>query len=163
MPEKKCCQSCSRKRKQLLWQWWKNWKTLFLVHDVVRSWPLMYQSSRSFNILPGHLSSFLVWEGGNLITTHTGWGIWSLAAMSCYKINRGGDCGDVKLWWIQRKKLHICGRFVENQRPTQAVFRIWRAFKTDLFLLYVNTCCLINHVYMHSFRSVLEATEKLKQ
>ena len=24
-------------------------------------------------------------------------------------------------------------------------------------------CCIINHVYMHSFRSIIEATEKLKQ
>ena len=71
---------------------------------------------------PGHLTSCLAWEGGNLIITHRGWGIWSLASMSCYKINHGGDGGDVKLSRIQRKRLHICGGLVENQRPTQAVF-----------------------------------------
>ena len=76
--------------------------------------------------LPGHLTSSLALEGGNLITTHRGWGIWLLAWMSCYKINHSRD---VKLWWIQRKRLRICGRLVENQWPTQAVFRIWRCLK----------------------------------
>ena len=28
---------------------------------------------------------------------------------------------------------------------------------------YINLCCLINHVYMHSFRSIIEATEKFKE
>ena len=46
---------------------------------------------------PGHLMAFLAQEGGNLITTHKGWGIWSLASMSCYEINHGRDSGDVKL------------------------------------------------------------------
>ena len=27
----------------------------------------------------------------------------------------------------------------------------------------MNMCCLINHVYMHSFRSIIKATEKLKE
>ena len=39
---------------------------------------LMYQSNRS-------LTSFPAREGGNLITTHRGWGIWSLASISCYE------------------------------------------------------------------------------
>ena len=59
-----------------------------------------------------------------------GLGIWSLTSMSCYEINRGGDGGDVKLWWIQRKRFRICGGLVENQRSTQAVFRIWRCLRT---------------------------------
>ena len=80
-----------------------------------------------FRAYPGHLTSFLAPEGGNLITTHRGWGIWLLALMSCYKINHGGDVN-------QRKRLCICGRLVENQRPTtQAVFRIWRR----LWLIYI--------------------------
>ena len=98
---------------------------------------IMYQLNRSFNIppsplraYPGHLTPFLAWEGGNLITTHREWGIWSLASMSCYEINHGRD---VKLSWIQRKILHICGGLVENQRPTQAVFCIWRCLR----LIYI--------------------------
>ena len=31
-----------------------------------------------------------------------------------------------------------------------------------MFIVYKYMCCLINHVYMHSFRSIIEATEKLK-
>ena len=45
-------------------------------------------------------------------------------------INHGGDGGDVKLWWIQRKRLRTCGGLIENQRPTEAVFRIWRCLRT---------------------------------
>ena len=26
-----------------------------------------------------------------------------------------------------------------------------------------DVCCVINHVYMHNFRTIIEATEKLKQ
>ena len=40
---------------------------------------------------PEHLTPFLAREGGNLITTHRGWGNWSLASMSCCEINHGGD------------------------------------------------------------------------
>ena len=36
---------------------------------------VMYQSNRSFNIPPGHLTPFPAREGGRLITTHSGWGI----------------------------------------------------------------------------------------
>ena len=32
---------------------------------------------------PGHLTPFPAREGGNLITTHRGWRIWSLASISC--------------------------------------------------------------------------------
>ena len=88
---------------------------------------------------PGHLMPFLAREGGNLITNHRGWGIWSLASMSCYEINHGEDGGDVKLWWIQRKRLRICGGLVENQRPTQAVFRIWRCLRT-IYIHSIQIC-----------------------
>ena len=40
-------------------------------------------------------------------------------------INHGGDGGD-KLWWIQKKRSRIRGGLVENQRPTQTLFCIWR-------------------------------------
>ena len=98
---------------------------------------IMYHSNRSFNIpslraCPGHLTPFPAWEGRHLITTHTEWAIWSVASMSCYElhglINHGGDSGD-KLWWIQRKRLCIHGRLVENQSPTQALFCIWRCLR----------------------------------
>ena len=85
---------------------------------------------------PGHWTLFLAREGGDLITTHREWGIWSLASMSCYEINHGGDGGDVELWRIQRKRFRIWGGLVENQRSTQAVFRIWRCLRTIYFIVH---------------------------
>ena len=35
--------------------------------------------------LPGHLVPFPAREGGHLITTHMGWGIWLLASILCYE------------------------------------------------------------------------------
>ena len=70
-------------------------------------------------------------------------------------INHGGDGGS-RLWWIERKRLRIRGELVENQRPTRAVFHIWGGW----FISITCMCCLINHVNMQSFRSIVEATEK---
>ena len=80
--------------------------------------------------IPRHLTPFPGREGGHLITTHRRRGIWSLASILCYESRWiPGDGGD-KLWWIQRKTLRICGGVIENQRPTQALFRIWRCLRT---------------------------------
>ena len=75
---------------------------------------VMYQSNWSFNIpraYPGHLTSFLPWEGGNLITTHREWGIWSLAEMSNFDEFKGKDYvfgAD----WLKTKGLHkLCSVF----------------------------------------------------
>ena len=115
---------------------------------------IMYQSNRSFNIPPWHLTPFLAREGGNLITTHRGWGVWSLASISCYKINYGRDSGDVKLWLIQRERLLICGGLVENQRSTQAVFCIWRCLRRLIFIVYKyvlsNKPCLHAQLQKHN-------------
>ena len=108
----------------------------------------MYQSNWSFHIrpppppgIPRAIDAFSCPGGREFITTHRGWGIWSLASMSCYEINFRGD---VKLWSIQKKRLPICGGLVENQRPTQAVFRIWRCLRTIyIFNTHVEMCCLI--------------------
>ena len=107
--------------------WYVNW------HGGV-----MHQSNRSFNIPPraylGHLTPFLAREGGHLITSHRGWGIWSLTLILRYESRWfPGDGGD-KLRWIQRKRLRIRDRVVENQRPTQALFHIWRCLRTIYFL-----------------------------
>ena len=55
----------------------------------------MYQSNRSFNIpppraYPGHLTPFPARQGGNLITTHRGWGnlITSLDIMLRVALNK---------------------------------------------------------------------------
>ena len=94
---------------------------------------------------PGPLTSFAVREGGNLmnlvfpgtghlITTHRGWGIWSLASISCYValiprgvINHGGDTP----WCIQSERYPIRGGLAEKQRVAQALFcQIWRYSRT---------------------------------
>ena len=95
---------------------------------------------------PGHLTPFLTREGGNLITTHRGWGFRSLASMSCYEINHGGEDGDVKLWWIRRKRLHICGGLVENQRSTQAV----PVFEGEEWFMLVYKYVLSNKPCLHA-------------
>ena len=92
---------------------------------------------------PGHLTLFLAREGGNLISTHRGWGIWLLASMPCYERN---PCGDVTLCH-QRKRLRICGGLVENQRPTQALFRIWRCLRM-IYIIYL-------WIYLYSIYSIV--------
>ena len=106
------------------YRWKRNFFPLFsmiiFTHAVWVCFVVMYQSNRSFNILPpraypGHLTYFSAREGGNLmnlvfpgaghlITTHRGWGIWLLASILCYValipcgvINHGRD----KPWCIQ--------------------------------------------------------------
>ena len=135
----------------------------------------MYQSNWSFNTppraYPGDLTSFAAWEGGNLmnlvfpgarhlITTHRGWGIWSLASISCYialipcgVINHGGD----KPWCIQSKRYPICGRLAEKQKLAQALLCLYS--RTICITFSMLECCLLNHVYIHSFRNIIEATE----
>ena len=71
---------------------------------------VMYQSNRSLNIsppwaYPEHLTPVPAWEGGHLITTQR------VGNFIAYKF-KGKDCV-------------FCAGLVENQRPTQAVFRIW--------------------------------------
>ena len=106
---------------------------------------IMYQSNRTLNTpppraYPGQLTSVAAREGGNLmnlvfpgegylITTHRGWGIWSLASISCCAaliprgvINHGGD----KPWCIQSERYPIRGGLAEKQRLAQALLCIWR-------------------------------------
>ena len=53
-------------------------------------------------------------------------------------INHGGDDGD-KLWWKKKKRLYIRGGVVENQRPTQAFFRIWKGLRAiDIHLWIIS-------------------------
>ena len=98
-----------------------------------------------------------------LITTHRGWGIWSLASISCYValiprglINHGGD----KPWYIQSERYPIRGGGPEKQRLAQALLCIWRYSRTICVISGMQECCLLNHVYIHSFRSIIEAAEK---
>ena len=50
--------------------------------------------------------------------------------------------------WLKSKCLHkLCSVFENIQEP----FVLSSACKE---------CCLLNHIYIHSFRSIIEATEK---
>ena len=82
---------------------------------TIRYWNITYVSVKSklqHPPPPGYLTPFPAQEGGDLITTHRGWGIWSLDK-------------------------RICGGLVQNQRPTQAVFRLWRCLRTIYIYLWV--------------------------
>ena len=51
------------------------------------------------------------------------------------------ETGETKLWWIQRKRLRIRGWLVENQRPKQALFCIWRCLR----MIYIYHWILNNY------------------
>ena len=75
--------------------------TVTLVKNLWTIYVIMYQSNRSFNIprplgIPRAFDDFScpgrrefdhrrLPGGGALITSHRGWGIWSLASISCYE------------------------------------------------------------------------------
>ena len=143
---------------------------------------VMYQSNRSLNIPPGIPRAFdvfccpggrefdVVFPGaGHLIITHRegGWGIRSLALISCYValtphgvINHGRE----KPWCIQSERYPIRGGLAEKQRLAQglaqALLCIWRYSRTICIIFGTEECCLLNLVNIHSFRSIIEATEK---
>ena len=107
---------------------------------------LIYWSNRSFNIPPpppGHLTPFSAHGVGNLITSLDIMLRVALIPRGLMVAGRFARCpvrpesfhpdwesirpeyevGN-KLWWIQKKRLRICGGLVENQRPAQALFCI---------------------------------------
>ena len=71
-------------------------------------------------------------------------------------INHGGD----KHWCIQSERYPIRGGLAEKQRLVQALLCIWRYSRNICIIFGMQGCCLLNHVYIHSFRSIIEATEK---
>ena len=122
------------------YRWKRNFFLFFsmiiFTHAVWVCFVVMYQSNRSLNILPspraypGHLTYFPAREGGNLmnlvfpgaehlITTHRGWGVWSLldfmlqvALIPRGVVNHGGD----KPSCIQSERYPIRGGLAEKQR-----------------------------------------------
>ena len=60
------------------------------------------------------------------------------AEMSNFDEFKGKDCAFVAEW-LKAKSLHkLCSVL------------ILKVFKNDLYLKYINMCCLINHVYMYA-------------
>ena len=95
--------------------WWQNLSSGHLGcfnYSLLRHYLCISQIEASTSPPPGYLTPFPAQEGGDLITTHRGWGIWSLDK-------------------------RICGGLVQNQRPTQAVFRLWRCLRTIYIYLWV--------------------------
>ena len=76
-------------------------------------------------------------------------------------INHGGDGGDKLI--NSKEKIAYLRRIGWKPKAYTSCVLYLKVFKNDLYLQYIDMCCLINHVYMHSFRSLIEATEKLKQ
>ena len=73
-------------------------------------------------------------------------------------INHGGD----KPWCIQSERYPIRGGLAEKQRLAQALLCIWRYSRTICIIFGVWDCCLLNQVYIHSFRSTTEAIEMFR-
>ena len=61
---------------------------------------------------------------------------------------------------LPRERYPICGGLAEKQRLTQALLCILRYSRPICIIFGIQECCVLNHVYIHSFRSILEATEK---
>ena len=135
----------------------------------------MYQSNRSLNIpppgIPWAFDVFSCPGGrefdelslprvGHLITSHRGWGIWSLVSISCHESRVINNHGEDKPSCIQSERYPIRGGLAEKQRLAQALFCIWRYSRAIYIIFGMYECCLLNHVYIHSFRSIIKATEK---
>ena len=59
---------------------------------------------------------------------------------------------------IQSEGYPIRGGLAEKQRLAQALFCIWRYSRTIYIIFGMFECCLLNHIYIHSFRSIIKAT-----
>ena len=78
----------------------------------------------------GNLMNLVFPRAGHLITTHRGWGIWSLASISSYE-SRWYHVGWYKPSCIQSERYPIRGGLAEKQRLAQALFGcIWRYSRT---------------------------------
>ena len=75
-------------------------------------------------------------------------------------IPRGVNHGEDKPSCIQSGRYPIRGRPAEKQRLAQALFWDWRYSRTIYIILGMWEWCLLNHVYIHSFQSIIKATEK---
>ena len=71
-------------------------------------------------------------------------------------INHGED----KPSCMQSERYPIRGGLGEKQRLAQALLCIWRYSRTIYIIFGMQECCLLNHVYIHSFWSIIKATEK---
>ena len=105
---------------------------------------------RLFNSCPGEGNLiFLVFPGaGHLITTHgRGWGIWSLDSNPCYVSTWAHKSWRRQTLMNSKEKITNFSGLVENQRSTQALFRICFTVQlqqgdtknTWIFLNFVNT------------------------
>ena len=97
------------------WQFWR-WYQWYCVSCFMRSnlTRIIYQSNQSFNI-PPPLGIPPLWR----LFLPGREGIWSPLMIASFDVMLQDKSwrrrrGDVKLWWIQRKRLRICGGLVEN-------------------------------------------------
>ena len=127
----------------------------------------MYQSNQSFNILPPGIPwAFDAFScpGGREFDHHS-WGVGNLIASLDVMLRDKSWQRRQRSQTLMNSKEKICV-FVADWLKTkglQSCVPYSKVFKNDLYLQYINMCCLINHVYVHSFRSIIKDTEKLKQ
>ena len=87
---------------------------------------------------PGHLTPFLAREGGNLIVSL-----------------------DVMPWdksWLRRRRCQTLMMYFWRVGWKPKAYTSCVPY-LNLYLWYTNMCCLINHIYMHNFRNIIEATD----
>ena len=139
----------------------------------------MYQSNRSLNTQPpGHIPG--IWrvllpgrEGIWWTKSSPGRGIWSLLIWGGefdrysfdFMLRRADSTWRDKSWRRQalmhsKRKIPDSWRTGWKARLAQALLCIWRYWRTICIIFSMYQCCLLNHVYLHSFRSIIEATEK---
>ena len=141
----------------------------------------MYQSNRSFNIppraYPGHLTSFPAREGGNLINLvfpgqafdHYLLGVGNLIASLDFMLRVVLIPRGVIKSWRRQAFMHSKQKIPDSWRTgwkakacTSFVLYL-KVFKNHLYYLWnvrVLFPDLLNYVYIHSFRSIIKATEK---
>ena len=103
--------------------------------------------------IPRNLMNLVFPGAGHLITTHRGWEIWSLA--SIFMLRRADSTWRDKSW---RQALMHSKRKIPDSWRTGWKAKVCTSFALYIFGMY--ECCLLNHVYIYSFRSIIEATEK---
>ena len=134
---------------------------------------IMYQSNRSLNIPPGHTPG--IWrlllpgrEGIWWTKSFPGRGIWSLLmgagnliASFDFMLCRADFTWRDKSWRMQalmhsKRKIPDSWRTGWKAKACTSFVLYLKVFKNHLYYLWR----LLNHVYIHSFRSIRKATEK---
>ena len=85
---------------------------------------------------PGIWRLFLAREGGHLITTHMGWGIWSLASILCYESRWFPGDGRRQTLMNSKGKIAYSWRSGWKPKANTSFVPYLKVFKDDLCLIF---------------------------